>query len=176
MQNIQTVVFDWISEQDSVINKLSPEEQQVVSGFSILWSYFEARVCGTDANIAKLRKIARDISADKTFDPTILHAAMDYFRRRFVDNGQPTEHFVYLEIQKERDEKELLEILYSDNTDVAKELEAALFIIYRFRNNLFHGMKWAYGIRGQKQNLTTAIDLMKSLIPVGAKIQGYFVM
>ena len=39
-------------------------------------------------------------------------------------------------------------------------LAAALIIVLRYRNNLFHGLKWAYGLRGQRQNFETAIALL----------------
>ena len=29
-------------------------------------------------------------------------------------------------------------------------------VVYRIRNNLFHGMKWAYGMRGQLENFRHA--------------------
>jgi len=48
---------------------------------------------------------------------------------------------------KSADHKELVENVLQGNTkDEADILSAILIIIYRLRNNFFHGKKWSYGI------------------------------
>jgi hypothetical protein len=43
-------------------------------------------------------------------------------------------------------------------------LDAALIIVLRYRNNLFHGIKWQYKLFGQLDNFETAnAILMKTL-------------
>lgn len=39
-------------------------------------------------------------------------------------------------------------------------LICCLTIVLRYRNNLFHGMKWAYGIQGQKGNFMIANQIL----------------
>jgi hypothetical protein len=36
--------------------------------------------------------------------------------------------------------------------DLSEVAAALLIIVYRLRNNLFHGVKWAYEIQGQLEN------------------------
>jgi hypothetical protein len=43
-------------------------------------------------------------------------------------------------------------------------LSAALLITFRYRNNLFHGVKWAYGVQGQLSNFDVAIDLLQAVV------------
>ncbi len=40
--------------------------------------------------------------------------------------------------------------------DDASRLSVLLIIIYRLRNNLLHGPKWSYGIKGQLDNFRNA--------------------
>lgn len=54
-----------------------------------------------------------------------------------------------------------------DNFAKASECAAAaLIIVYRFRNNLFHGTKWGYGIRGQFDNFRHANDVLMAALDV----------
>ena len=39
-----------------------------------------------------------------------------------------------------------------------------LIIVWRFRNNLFHGEKWAYQLQGQLSNFTHANAVLMRLL------------
>ena len=55
-------------------------------------------------------------------------------------------------------------VLKGENTNLVDEITALLMIVYRLRNNLFHGLKWDYGIRDQFDNVIHAnAVLMKSV-------------
>lgn len=43
---------------------------------------------------------------------------------------------------------------------------ALLIIVWRLRNNLFHGAKWAYGLRDQRENFDDAHPIIFSSIRV----------
>jgi hypothetical protein len=49
-------------------------------------------------------------------------------------------------------------------SDDAEILSAVLIIVLRLRNNLFHGVKWTYGIRGQLENFRNANNVLMSII------------
>jgi hypothetical protein len=48
------------------------------------------------------------------------------------------------------------DVLRGDDNDPVNCVIAVLIIVYRLRNNLFHGGKWAYGIRDQQSNFRQA--------------------
>lgn len=52
------------------------------------------------------------------------------------------------------------DVLLGNKNAPAELLSAALLIVYRYRNNLFHGIKWTYGLEGQQSNFENAIDLL----------------
>ena len=39
-----------------------------------------------------------------------------------------------------------------------------LMIVWRFRNNLFHGAKWAYQLRDQRENFTQANSILMRML------------
>tara|TARA_B100000614_G_scaffold111617_1_gene100153 strand:- start:1007 stop:1162 length:156 start_codon:yes stop_codon:yes gene_type:complete len=43
-------------------------------------------------------------------------------------------------------------------------LLTVLIIVWRFRNNLFHGEKWAYQLQGQLSNFTHANAVLMRLL------------
>jgi len=51
-------------------------------------------------------------------------------------------------------------------SDISKENESigCLVIIYRLRNNLFHGDKWSYNLQGQYENFTKANEFLMALM------------
>ncbi len=55
-------------------------------------------------------------------------------------------------------------IICGRTDDDAEVLSAALIIVLRLRNNLFHGVKWSYGIKGQLENFRNANNLLMSVI------------
>jgi len=50
----------------------------------------------------------------------------------------------------------VMTVLRGDNNDPADCVTAVLIIVYRLRNNLIHGAKWDYGLRGQQSNFDQA--------------------
>jgi len=66
---------------------------------------------------------------------------------------------------RQNDKPELVEaVLSGRENEPARSITVLLIIVYRLRNNLFHGHKWAYDLRGQLQNFTHAnATLMKAL-------------
>jgi len=55
-------------------------------------------------------------------------------------------------------------VLTGDDTGSVSQLIACLTIIYRFRNNFFHGIKWAYSLRDQLGNFTHSASLLEKYL------------
>ena len=47
-------------------------------------------------------------------------------------------------------------MLKGETADIAEIAAGLLIIVFRFRNNLLHGVKWAYQIQGQLENFCHA--------------------
>jgi hypothetical protein len=60
-------------------------------------------------------------------------------------------------------------VIDGSDSDARSRVAAVLIIVFRYRNNLFHGVKWLYKLKGQLGNFSTANDvLMKVLEQHGA--------
>lgn len=88
-----------------------------------------------------------------------------YFRGRYVGaDGEFTHHYAHLNLRP-ADQPALIGRVLCDETDDVSEIAAGvLIIVYRYRNNLFHGEKWGYHLQGQRNNLAHAnAALMKAM-------------
>lgn len=55
---------------------------------------------------------------------------------------------------------------------VREKLIVCLLIVFRYRNNLFHGNKWTYRLEGQHQNFEHATQLLLAVIAFEASRRG----
>jgi hypothetical protein len=94
--------------------------------------------------------------------------SLNYFRNRYSAEGSLTHHFRGLRLRPS-DQPELVEaVITGKNTNPKDSVAALLIIVYRLRNNLFHGEKWEYRIQDQQGNFTHAnAALIRALEYVG---------
>lgn len=144
-------------------NNLAPEEVAAIQDFMLLWSAFEAEMVNSHADGPALVDLARRIGKAVQNQPGGIAAEMDYFRDRYWQNGAATVRAADLKLEKYKPhvEKIAYDFLNGSEQDAAEVLAGLLLVIYRLRNNMFHGPKWAYGIQGQYDNFTKCSAVLK---------------
>jgi hypothetical protein len=55
-------------------------------------------------------------------------------------------------------------VIEGANDDPRDRMLALLMIVWRLRNNLFHGAKWAYQLRDQRENFTQANSVLMRML------------
>jgi hypothetical protein len=156
--------IEWLSAKAAGFDALSAPERDAILHFALLWSFFEARVLHTHASAESIARAAKQWGADGRLDAAMFKEVLLYFRGRYYRDGAFTEHFADLGF-KPRDKRALVEaVLKGENANLGDTAAALLIVIYRLRNNLFHGVKWAYGIRGQQDNFENANALLMSAL------------
>ncbi len=66
---------------------------------------------------------------------------------------------------RENDRQELVKkVLLGDESTTAEKLAACLIIVFRYRNNYFHGIKWATEFRGQQENFERSSKLLADVL------------
>ena len=156
--------IEWLKQKAPDFASLSGEELDAIFHFSLLWSFYESSVHNTEASPAKILKEARRWATDNRIKLALFDSPLSYFRNRYFNSGNPTQDFEALKWRK-KDNKELVaSVLKGENNEPGDIVGALLIIVYRLRNNFFHGTKWAYFIQGQFNNFTNANEvLMASL-------------
>jgi len=156
--------MQWLQENAPGFNKLSDDERNAIVDFSLLWSLFEARILDNSGSASCICSVVDDWRDEKTLQAESYDPELAYFRQRYFANGDFTRHFEHLHL-RDNDRPGLVRgAIAGDNNNPRDRVAALLIIILRFRNNLFHGMKWHYELAGQLDNFDHAnAVLMKAL-------------
>jgi hypothetical protein len=154
----------WLVKSAPGFDLLSAQERKAIRDFALLWSLYEGRVLDTagsaDAIIQAVGSLKR---RDKlTLKP--LHAAITHFSARYYDGADLTPDFFGLHLRANDHQALVEKMVRGLSSDDAEILSAVLIIVLRLRNNLFHGAKWVYGLRGQLGNFRNANDVLMSVI------------
>lgn len=151
-------VIDWMRVHVRGFSDLAVAELEAAMHFSLLWSYFEADTLDNNASAAALTRWIGSLGTRlhcRQFDP-----ALAYFRDRYFASGDFTAHFHDLHLRR-TDRPELVEaVVRGDNRDPVDGVVAVFIIVYRFRNNFFHGLKWGDFLRGQQRNFEVASQVL----------------
>lgn len=161
--------IDWLCLHAPGFKELSNEEREAISHFSLLWSFFEAEALGTNASANAILALTQDWASHGQLNLGAFESGVAYFQTRYFANGTPTEHLHGLALRANDNPALVHSMLKGEALSPAETVAALLIVVYRLRNNLFHGAKWAYGIRGQLANFTHA----NAALMAALETQGY---
>ncbi|HET7634986.1 MAG TPA: hypothetical protein VFK51_09670 [Burkholderiales bacterium] len=156
--------IQWLDENAPGFAALGHPERVAPMHFSLLWSYFEAEALHANGSSYAVTAWIRDLHQQGKLDPAAFYPALNYFKKRYFEDGRFTHHFNSLNIRNNDSPAMVKAVLSGNNRDPVDSVIALFIIIYRFRNNYFHGSKWAYNLRGQLCNFTVANEsLMRAM-------------
>ena len=141
-------VIQWINETiiNDGTNRIEVDDIGEIRDFALLWNLFESLCFDKFVDMNKINRLI-DTKID-LFDEAKYQDIFDYFYNRYK-NDNPKVEALHLR----NGDKELVKKVLNDNfTDKNNKLKFIMAIIYRYRNNLFHGEKDMRYIRLQKEN------------------------
>lgn len=154
----------WLMEKIPGYAALPQPDRDAITNFALLWSLFEARLMENEANATQIAKAVDQWEASATLGAEFYDGELAYFRDRYFQNGDFTFRFENLKLRKS-DMPDLISAGVRGDADSPRDrVLTVLLIVWRLRNNLFHGEKWAYELQGQLENFTHAnAVLMRAL-------------
>jgi hypothetical protein len=154
---------EWLEKNVLGFSLLSGQEREAIKDFSLLWSLYEGTILNASGSAKAIIHAVDSLKASGRLTVEVLRGAIDYFVERYFD-GDLTYAFHELRLRS-NDHRALVEkVLKGQSTDDSEIASAILIIVFRLRNNLFHGVKWSYGIRGQLENFHNANNVLMSVI------------
>lgn len=145
------------------VTHLLPSELAALQGFTLVWSLFEAQVLDNNASTGKIMDKVNNINSS-IINRDWFEEHLNYFITRYTQDGDTNYRFEHLHLRR-NDQPELVRsVLKGERLDPGEQLITCLIIVYRFRNNLFHGLKWTYGLREQQDNFEHSIKLLKKYL------------
>lgn len=150
-------------------NYLDQEEHQVevllcdktAIRFLIAWSIFESKCFRGFAKINELPNFAKKFSERTDFDFAVLHEPAALFHRRYQDK-QLYKNLMHSQQSNELDSFLKRKFCDLNNYEITLML---LIVIYRFRNNIFHGNKGVKSWLGFREQINLCINAMQLFIP-----------
>ena len=153
-------VIKWINEK--IINggtgKMEANDIDEIRDFALLWNLFEDLLCDNNANMCKIDALI-DKNIDK-FNDSEYQDIFEYFYDRYKNNDAKFNALRLHEPQKNLVKK----VLNDEFMDKNNKLKFIMSIIYRYRNNLFHGEKDMRYIRFQKENFEKTNEFLMYFI------------
>jgi hypothetical protein len=165
-----TDIQQWLRRNIETMTTFSDEIYTSISDFSIMWAIFE----GTQLKDLEEDKAVVDELEDIAKRVSQCIASLDYARsywaQRYIDaNGQAKDKFEKLGFSHKPHSDFVLRVLNGQSANAVEYVHALLLIVYRLRNNLFHGEKDMTKVNGQVENLTYAALVLKDVIQASGR-------
>lgn len=149
---------EWINKRFGV--NFTDADLQSVKEFSLYWNVFEDIVSANNFTIGTVEQSYQNRNLDRNdFQSTI-----DYFRNRYVTNGNLNDKFPYLYFRNNDRQSFVEDVLLGVRDSTNDIVLASTIIVYRFRNNLFHGLKDIAVINLQRENFETANHFLQTIL------------
>lgn len=156
--------LEWLSNRVPGFANLSREERYAIVDFSFLWSLFEGEIMGGRCDVLRIRNYVRQLDQLDRLKHLDSEPYITYLKERYYRGGEVTEYFQGLHLERSRSPEEVLDMLRNEDASKVVQKIGCLVIIYRLRNNLFHGEKWQYELYGQLDNFTQANNYLKNIM------------
>jgi hypothetical protein len=148
--------LEWLALREDGLGHVPAEDQREMMEFMMVWSYFEARFLGTNGTPETIVDLAVSLEQRGLIQIDHLGDSLDYLRNRYVVAGELTGRFERLNLRRKDNVETVKSVLLGTEHSPKALLVCCLTIVLRYRNNLFHGLKWAYDLRDQRENFIVA--------------------
>lgn len=154
---------NWIVANCVGADHLHPESVDVVSNFTLMWNLFEGIACQNHANIKTFESLAEKIAQH---DPHLegVDDAISFWTFRYWTGSNFRDRFNDLRFRPNDRRDHVEAVLRKEKTDSASQLLAVMIIVYRLRNNLFHGLKTVDMLNDQAANLDMACRALAAVL------------
>ncbi|NLN33626.1 MAG: hypothetical protein GX159_08530 [Flavobacteriaceae bacterium] len=146
--------------------------------FVLFWSLFERYFCDKEASLRVIDDNFTKLSDSYSMPSEITEHYYELFRNRYTSNGVVNSLIESLNFRKKYSDpnykSKLIEILENDSASEKDKVFACFIIIYRYRNNLFHGSKRIANIETQLEifeNSNNVIAIFLDFLKSSSKLK-----
>lgn len=157
---------EWIARNTLGGTAISAEAQEAVGSFTTMWNFFESTLCDNRASVAALQRVCDRFDADRLPSATsqTLDECLAFWSFRYRTPDGFGHRFEGLHFRPNDRRTHVEAVLQGNSTDPRDKLLALMIIVYRLRNNLFHGLKTLEMLNDQVQNLATASRCLAAIL------------
>ena len=159
---------EWIACNTYGGTRISAEAEAAVSSFTTMWNLFESALCENRASVAAFERVVNRCQPD-TIPGDVAQSLKDcitFWRFRYRTPHGFGDRFLSLNFRN-GDRRDFVEsVLSADLAPPEDEMLALMIIVYRLRNNLFHGLKSFEMLNEQVKNLDNASRCIAAVLTV----------
>jgi len=143
-------MIEWINNRFGT--NFTENDLGSIKDFALAWNIFENLVCNNSCSVNQLAQRLNQID----FEIGDFTEPLEYFKNRYVSNGVTNGRFEHLNFRP-NDRREIVEGVLLGQNNLTRDIVFALsIIVFRYRNNLFHGLKQIENIDQQRENFENA--------------------
>ena len=157
---------EWFKLNAPGYSSLRQEELEAIKDFSLLWSLFEAQLLNSQASANSIEAKVNSLNQTRPFDERDFSIYKTYFVDRYTEINQVNNNFTNLHLRVNDKPDLIRDVLEGRVNSINNVVTAMLIIIYRYRNNFFHGVKLDYEFKGQQDNFQTANSLLMKMMDI----------
>ena len=137
---------------------LERDEIQYILDFTLLWNLFELEFFYDNCNKTSIKNKVENYW--RNLDKLLIDKTFEYFKNRYISDWVWNEKTKYLNPKNISHKREIIDNLINDS----HKLFTIIFIIYRYRNNLFHWNKRIELIDWQDKNFKVTNRFLEYLL------------
>lgn len=163
--------IEWISLEIMGGEELERCTLESVSDFVLYWAIFEGSEIDRQDTVGAIRHFACRIAG--TIDLGELETAREYWRQRYVSGDRVNDTFGGLQFSCEGHKVIAAKPLLEGTSDGFEVVHGLLMIVYRLRNNLFHGEKDVTRLDEQRENLFHGGEVLRVVMRASGRYVFY---
>lgn len=165
--------LEWLRSNRYYEEDIDEAKLKNIFYFTLIWNIFEKTCCGHFAEIGKHPKDIA-ISLESKINDQIINDIYEYFKNRYILDGSMTDVFHNFKFGKNPDDgkvyKKFVEkTLMHDNSSIKEKTQCLLYIAFRLRNNLYHGIKEVSKLYAQNESFKQINCLLMEIIDARSK-------
>ncbi|GAK98214.1 hypothetical protein JCM19294_847 [Nonlabens tegetincola] len=151
-------MIEWINNKFGT--NFTENDLKNIKDFSLLWNIFENLVCDRNCTINRIEESLNPIE----FQIEDFENHLNYFKERYTSDNNTNERFEYLRIVPNARKEFVKQVLLGNDNNTSNKILALAIIVYRYRNNLFHGEKNFMLLNEQEENFSIANQVLTSIL------------
>jgi hypothetical protein len=157
--------LEWINQFYNNEIVLQDDAFNHVKNFSFFWNMFERFACGRFATIRSINLFVDKLDQLHLISNELVNSYLEYFIDRYsIGNNQFDIQGLKFRPNQNGEKNFVIQVLNGQRISNPEKLKALLYIILRFRNNLFHGEKQISRLDTQIDNFIRANHLLSRLL------------
>lgn len=156
----------WLAENTHGGTKLSQDAREAIAGFTIMWNFFEGTLCENHATFEAFKRISERFEPDRIPSATnkAIKDCLAFWQFRYRTRNGFGDCFEGLYFRSKSNRAHVESVLNGELANPKDRLLALMIIVFRLRNNLFHGLKSFEMLNDQVENLATASRCLAAIL------------